>query len=193
MSKQKNPKDSAALVRGKRPYTLSLRLCMDSMLTEEQAKLEVERAGLDRRMKQAQLRKLETPELAGLVEKIDAVDTRLDELAVEIEDQTVEFVFRAIPREIYAKMVREMPPTAEQIAEAKEIVEASGQPEAGAKLNVNPDTFPPALVQRALVSPKLTVDEVNAMWGDDSPWNTLELTVLFQTAQRASQSIALPR
>jgi hypothetical protein len=93
--------------------------------------------------------------------------------AAAAAEAVVTLKFRSIGHQAYDKLIRDHPPTAEQVAEVK----ALGVGE----LNFNADTFPPAVVSASLDEPKMTVAEVTELW--ESPdWNQAELSVLFSAA-----------
>ena len=91
----------------------------------------------------------------------------------------VEFTFRSIGRKKFEALMREYPITDEQRVEAAR--------EGVKGLSWNPDTFLPALTASSLESPKLSEDEILALWNDDS-WNPAELTALYETALEAQST-----
>jgi len=104
-----------------------------------------------------------------------AAKAELDTLRAQAaaDEAVVTLKFRSVGHHAYDQLVRDHPPTAEQIAEVK----AAGMGD----LNFNADTFPPALVAASLEEPKMTVAEVTELW--DSPdWNQAELSAIFTAA-----------
>lgn len=89
------------------------------------------------------------------------------------EDAVASFTFRSVGRAAYDGLVDDHQPTAAQRAKAK----SQGVSEIG----WNYETFPQALVALCLVEPKLSEDEVCALW-QSSEWNQAELNVLLQAA-----------
>jgi hypothetical protein len=88
------------------------------------------------------------------------------------DDAVVALRFRSIGHQAYDELVRAHPPIPDQVAEAKA---------AGAELNFNADTFPPAVVAASLDEPKMTIAEVTELW--ESPdWNQAELGALLTAA-----------
>lgn len=72
--------------------------------------------------------------------------------------KTQRWAFRRLSARAYEALIRAHPPTAEQKA-------AGGQGMFAPTFN--PDTFVPALVAAALVEPRLTAEQVAALWEDD--------------------------
>lgn len=107
-------------------------------------------------------------------EAVDVLRARADE-----EDAVVAVRFRSIGRLAWDELIRDHPPTDEQVAEAK----SAGLGD----LNFNSDTFPPAVVAASLDDPKMTAEEVAELW--DSPdWNQAELELLFIAALEVNNS-----
>ncbi len=84
------------------------------------------------------------------------------------DDVVVSLLFRSVGRHAYDELIRAHPPGERQKAEEP-------------ALSFDPDTFPQALVHASLVEPKLSADDVEAIW--QSPdWNAAELAMLFAAA-----------
>jgi len=102
------------------------------------------------------------------------VQAKLDELMEQAKSTEREFVFQSIGRVEYDKLVEAHPPTADQRKQGNQF---------------NVDTFPAALVSRAAVSPKITLEQAEEIF--DSPsWNNAELLRLYYAAQEANSETA---
>lgn len=102
-----------------------------------------------------------------------------DALLADVEDYTVEFVFRSIGRPAFEELVDSCQPTNKQIQEARKKDEEEPV--------WNPDTFMPGLIAKAIVEPELTEEDVFDLW--ESPeWNQAELLSLFFAALQVNQS-----
>lgn len=99
------------------------------------------------------------------------------------------FTFRAVPRSEWDDLVaaEEHQPTEEQKAEFLEgLIKAGVDPAKAEPLSYNPETFAPAAVAASCIEPKLTLEDVLAMW--ESPdWSAAELARVFQTAMWVNQ------
>lgn len=91
------------------------------------------------------------------------------ETELDPEQGTVSFLFIAIPRVDYDELVGEHQPTPEQLAK-----ESTAQ--------VNPDTFPPALLSAVCREPKLSAEQWAQIFTSDN-YSAGELTALYWQAQ----------
>lgn len=119
---------------------------------------------------------------AGL-NRLKRAQEEADKARAEIraDEGVVEVVIRSIGRGRWEKLKEAHPPTDAQKAKAKE--------QAGEEmvLEFNPETFPIAAIAASCESPKLTEDDVRAIW--DSPdWNEEECGRLLQMAMQANQT-----
>ncbi len=96
------------------------------------------------------------------------LQAKLDQLIEDSKDTEITFVFKAIGRIAYDKIV-----------EDPANVPSDEQKKEGAQFN--PDTFPPALVAAAAVDPEISLEEAVEIFGD-SEWNGAELQKLFFAA-----------
>ena len=96
------------------------------------------------------------------------LQAKLDQLIENSKDTEITFVFKAIGRIAYDKIV-----------EDPANVPSEEQKKEGAQFN--PETFPPALVAAAAVDPEISVEEAVEIFGD-SEWNGAELQKLFFAA-----------
>ena len=88
------------------------------------------------------------------------------EVTVQIGDETLTLLFKAISAQEYDNLLSEHPPTPKQKIEGQ---------------TYNPDTFAPAIVAAVCAEPDLTEDEAKAIW--ESPdWSRGELMTLFGNA-----------
>lgn len=102
-----------------------------------------------------------------------------EKAAADASDFTVEFTFRSIGRKPFEDLVLEHPATKEQIESAKK----NGDDEPG----WNPDTFMPALMAAAIVSPNISEEEMTEMW-ESEDWNLAELMSMFLAALAVNQT-----
>lgn len=171
---QPRPATADHLVSGKRPVTKTVEVVLDPALAVQ---IRDAQRRADDTERQLALRPDDDPTQRAAWEAAEAVEV-LRARAVE-EDAVVAVRFRSIGRVAWDDLIRAHPPTDEQTAEAKK--------EGTDGLNFNPDTFPPAVVAASVDEPKLTAEQVAAMW--DSPdWNQAELTVLFTAALEVNNS-----
>lgn len=158
----------------KQPATKTVEVVLDPALAEEVREAERRRDDAARRLAVRPDDNTIQDEEWEATSALEALRAR----AVK-EDAVVTVRFRSIGRHAWDDLIRSHPPTDQQIAEAK----ASGMGD----LNFNSDTFPPAVVAASLDEPKMTVDEVAAIW--DSPeWNQAELGILFAAALEVNNS-----
>lgn len=99
-------------------------------------------------------------------------------LLEEMEGEVVQFVFRSIGREKFELLVNDNPATPKQKSEAAK----RGEDEPV----WNVDTFPPALLAEASVSPELSEEDAFDLWNDEN-WNQAELMSLFMSALLVNQ------
>lgn len=104
-------------------------------------------------------------------EQVAELEAAVREAKHAIDDATVSMKLSAIGREAYDALVDAHPPTDEEIEDAKE----RGKP----KPVYNADTFPIALIAASLVEPRMTEEQVAAIY---AAWNTQEVADLFMTA-----------
>lgn len=121
------------------PSEVPVRICLDTRGVRALEDLEAQLAEAEA----ADATSNRTPEAPGIAERI--VSARQ-----ELLDAEVEFVFRGIGRRAFTDLVRAHPATEEQQA----LVAGGGQ-----RLEWNPDTFPPALLAAACVSPADTTKD----------------------------------
>lgn len=108
---------------------------------------------------------------------LEAAKATYDAVYAEADEYLVEFVFKAVPRDVFEQLLNDSPPTKEQVKRAEE----AGEDEP----DWNPDTFMPALVAASMISPEITEEEAFDMFSDPN-WNLAELTTLFMAALSAS-------
>lgn len=160
------------LLSRKRPVRKTVTVVLDPELAEdhEEASRAVRVAEV-----RAEARPSDTEAQAQLWEAQEAL--RQVEVRLTDEEAVASFTFRSIGRAAYDALVDRFPATAEQRQKAK----AQGILDAGGVLGWNPETFPPALVAACLVEPKLSEDEVAAVWASED-WNQAELQTLLGAA-----------
>ncbi len=114
------------------------------------------------------LRQNRAPVAPGLQKELDL----LEESASESE---VSFVFEALGNKAYSDLIDEHPPTDEQITEF-------------GRLEWNPETFPPAVIQASCIEPELTPDDVEHIMEEFSSGDVQALfnTALLVNVERAS-------
>lgn len=109
---------------------------------------------------------------------IEAATAELDQLREEMPEKTMTFTFRGISRDRYDRLIRAHQPTDKQKAEAK----AEGNTPAW-----NDDTFPAALIAACSDTPKMTVEDVKALYEDDA-WNVADLAAMLRAAHDATNT-----
>lgn len=158
----------------KQPATKTVEVVLDPSLAEQVREAERRRDDTERRLgtrPDSEQVQAEAWEAAAALDALRAQAVK--------DDAVVTVRFRSIGRHAWDDLIRQHPPTDAQVAEAK----ASGMGD----LNFNSETFPPAVVAASLDEPKLTVEEVAAIW--DSPdWNQAELGILFAAALEVNNS-----
>lgn len=158
----------------KQPATKTVEVVLDPALAEEVREAERRRDDAERRLTVRPDDDQVQSELWAVTADLEALRAR----AVN-EDAVVAVRFRSIGRHAWDDLIRTHAPTEEQVTEAK----AAGMTE----LNFNSETFPPAVVAASLDEPKLSADEVAAIW--ESPeWNQAELGILFAAALEVNNS-----
>lgn len=99
------------------------------------------------------------------------------EVSVQIGDEVLTLLFKAVSAKEYDNLLSEHPPTPKQKLEG---------------LSYNPDTFSPALIAAVCVDPDLTEDEAKAIWSSEE-WSRGELMTLFGNAiDICSQGLDIP-
>lgn len=147
---------SAAELTGRKPRVGYYTVHLDDELAEKVEQIRQERA---------KARRDGTEEDAPSDEELAAAEDALREVTRTIR-------FESIGRTAYDDMVSEHPPTEEQRAEMEE---------AGAVVEWNPDTFPPALVHASMVEPDLTDKQFAEIW---DVWSNADLSQMFALAMR---------
>lgn len=104
----------------------------------------------------------------------------LDLARLDMEVNSLEFVFKSIGRKGYEDLLMEHRPTPEQQKRAKA--------EGGGEYSFNPDTFPPALTFAAMSEPAMTEEEFMAQIWNNDDWNENEAVSLFTAAMEANSS-----
>lgn len=108
-------------------------------------------------------------------EPVVAARAERDAARAALDGSTVWLVFRAVGRKAYDQLVRDHPPTEEQLAEKRD----PGTPTPAWNL----DTFPVALIAASCVEPAMTVEEAQTIWDE---WNGGEIADLWMAALRAN-------
>lgn len=94
---------------------------------------------------------------------------RVIELEAQMEAAVVEFRFKGIGHRAWQDLVRDHPPTKEQLGRNKD-------------LDMNPETFPHAAIAASCIDPVMTVAQVNELeqmpWVDVAAWMALWTTCL---------------
>lgn len=147
-----------------KPVQNTVRVPMRADLADEIGRLE-DQIGREQRVDERENRDAVAPQLAKQVRELE------DELAAS----EVEFVFRAIGRRDYAKLLTDNPPNDEQKAEAEA---------GGFMLAFNPDTFPPALMAAMCVTPASTLEDWADIWEN---WSDGQTQQLWQTCLKTQQ------
>lgn len=88
----------------------------------------------------------------------DEQEAILASLEKQVAEDTVEFTLRAVGAKKFFRLVKDNPPTQEQVEEALKQED---------EVNWNGETFPPALVWACLLEPQMPKEEFDEMWEDD--------------------------
>ncbi len=106
------------------------------------------------------------------VRGVGAADAKaaLEKCRAEARDATTTLVFQSIGRKRYDELIDEHPASAQQQADA----DADD-----AVARYNPETFLPSLIAESMSEPKLSFEEVQALFDE---WNNAEVMQLVQTA-----------
>lgn len=118
------------------------------------------------------------PDEPEIHQRLDEQERKLEGLRAELDENSVEFIFKSIGRQRFEDLILSNPPTSDQRKDAKK---------RGDELNFNPDTFPPSLIARSIVSPEMDEAAVKEMWVSDE-WSSSECQALFMTALEANSS-----
>lgn len=124
----------------------------------------------------------EEPEV--IVERLERLQTRREELRENLLKDALKFEFTSIGRPEYRKLLMEHPPSDEQ---KEEVRKAGGDPDL---LQWDPDSFPPRLVSESCTNPKMTKAQAQKIW-KSKKWNVAELDALFQGALNANVQRAI--
>ncbi len=99
------------------------------------------------------------------------IQGRLDELQVEIEAETVTFVFRALRRKDYRKLIADHPPSDDDAEEG---------------FDFNPETLGPELISRSAIDPEMTLAEVENLWDE---WDDGTVTEIYSVALLVNKEV----
>lgn len=121
----------------------------------------------------------DNPRDKSLRSEYNALKVEFEELANEMEDEVVTFVFRSIGRSNFDQVIEECPPTSQQLKEASN--DGEDPP------SWNTDTFPPAIIAAAIVEPELTEEQVYEIW-ESEDWSHAEVASLYLAALDVNQS-----
>lgn len=134
----------------------------DTLEAYEEAKNELGRAKL-----------LDEPDHIAKAEK------DLKKAREQLESTSVRMVFRSMGRARYDDLIRQFPPTPEQVEEHKSKYGAQSVPEYDA------EALAPHLIAEACVEPKMTPDQVRSLV-DEFGWNGGEYAALFNIALKVN-------
>lgn len=105
--------------------------------------------------------------------ELDVLIAERDEAEKALDAVTVPFKFRALGRKKHRELINAHPATREQKDAAKE---------AGEEVpHLNHETFAPAIIAAAIVSPALSAEQVYDLFDSDE-WNAKELDLLYVAA-----------
>lgn len=171
------PKTYDHLKSQKKPQIRKLRVALDSELASEYERCEGE----------FQLTKMRSeislPDGAlktEITEELAQKETARNEAKAAFEKASMEFVFKALGRKKYRKLLEDsrFKPTPSQLKEARE---------KGIQLEFNADTFPQAIIAACCLDPVLSEEDVIDMWDSDE-WAEGELLGLFQVAYEVNNT-----
>jgi hypothetical protein len=156
------------ILRLKKPNTRKCVILLDSSLTHQMDEVDREISKLQREVERSR----STTLADSTQKKIDELLTQYELLEDEYEELSVEFTFQDIGRRVYDELVRENRPTEE---EKKEYKDAGGE----GVLPYSTESFPPLLVHKTAISPKIPLDDAKLMF---EQWAEGDLETLFTTA-----------
>lgn len=114
------------------------------------------------------------------LKRVEDLEAELDRLWEESEASIVRFWFQDIGKKKYDDLISEHPPTPEQ---KKEWEDEGGE----GKLAYNTETFPPALLSKASLDPKISLEYANQIFEE---WGNWEVIRLYRTAEAACAGIS---
>jgi len=177
--------------------TQDVYICLEPELETTKNELEAAKDAIDMRKSQAefeltvaeelpdgdptkeQLVKLRTKRVADVTAELEVATEALEKAEDEVAEKTVYLRLQGIGRKKYDKLREEHPPTDAQVLEfQKDNPKEDGTPGIDVP-EYNGDTYPPALISKCLVAPKLTASEVEDFTED---WNFNEYLQLFMAA-----------
>lgn len=174
---RKQPLDH--LMSRKKPVRKTVYLAADASVLESVRTLEEE----VRRLRMAvQLRN--EPAAA---ERLPLAEEELRATQATLDDEAIKFVFQAMRRDKYDRLLQEHPPTEAQVADVK-------KNDNDADLQFNLSTFPVALIMACMVEPDVSVtDDFNTVqaWLESEAFNGTEILQLFQTCMAVNSSSTL--
>ncbi len=153
----------------KKPPVQSVYIITDDELAEEYARIESEYSSA-----RLSLTVNATPDAN---KRFEAIEADFDEVQDRVKDNSLKFTFKALNRRRLEELMEELPPTAKQKKQAKELDQ---------DIAFDTDKFPPALLSASLIEPKLSVEEATELWNSDD-WTQGELLMLFNTSMEVNQ------
>lgn len=156
------------ILRLKKPNTRKCTILLDSSLNHQLDEIDREIELLQRKLQAGGSKSLAD----GTQKRLNELVEQYEKLEEEAEEFTVEFTFQDIGRKGYDALVRDNPPSDEEKAEYKA---AGGE----GILPYSFNNFPPKLISECSVSPKISLEEAEAMFEE---WAEGDLELLFNTA-----------
>lgn len=146
----------AEILEAKKRGTRSVTICLDPALAEARDKATKIAGGLE-------LLAARDTAPAGAAEEAAEARAKADEATAAAEAATVEFVFQALGRTELEDLMAEHKPTRAQQDALRATLKEQGLPPTE-RLAYNSETFPPALLAAAAVSPTMTLEEAGQLW-----------------------------
>lgn len=188
----KNPVGPA----GKKRPSESRKFCLDDDLAR--AAQEAQEAYSRAERYYDRIRGLDLPSVVeDALERLESARVAMEQADAEAELASWTLRLEGIPRKEYwdERAKPEHEPTDEQRQKHMDMLEEEGQLEGlteaqvnRLRLKVNPDTWPRWLVTRC---GGLTDEESESIFGDNSPWTSEDLRIMYEAAELACQKTAL--
>lgn len=152
--------DIAEIRKRKRPATRSVRILLapDLRLRYDELEREIEKAERADR-------------LSNEPDRAPALVREREALEAEIEESTVEFVLRALPRADWMTLLEAHPPTEQDVEDG---------------LDYNPEAIFAPLLAACVVSPEIELSDAEAIYNE---WSQAEVTTLFVAAIRVNREV----
>lgn len=177
--KKEKPKLSLAEAMDlKEPVTESQTICLVGDLSDD-VKAKFKLAQSAQRVADASPAGTELRE--GLEEALAEAMSQYEAAQSLVDENSIEFVFRAIGNTALEELMAAHKPTPAQNKKLQQDLRDQGLSANSERLQWNPDSFPAVMLSAALAEPASTEEECKALW-DDPRWSRGELNTLLNLA-----------